>query len=138
MKQVNLFTSNLSGKQLISEKSLTKKAVKAVLANYEKCIDSAFTQVIKSDDRRARNVANAAKGKFKTALDVVAHCYPYQTTAGELATKGKNEEGVKVWKAKKLTAAAARGIVKTSLDNFTKFVGAPEIKYVVLGDTVEK
>lgn len=138
MRQVNLFTSNLSGKQLISEKSLTKKAVKSALADYESTINAAFTQVIKSNDRRARNVANAAKGKFKTATAVVAHCYPYQTEAGELATKGKNEDGVKVWKAKKLTAAAARGIVKASLDNFTKFVGAPEIKYVVLGDTVEK
>lgn len=137
MKKINLFTSNLTGKLLISEKSETKKAVKAVLANYEKCIDSAFTQVIKSDDRRARNVANAAKGKFSTAMDVVANCYPYQTKAGVLACKGKNEDDVKVWKEKKLTAAAARGIVKASLDNFTKFVGAPEIIYVEIGKPVE-
>ena len=138
MKQVNLFTSNLSGKLLVTEKAETKKAVKAVLASYEKCIDSAFTQVIKSDDKRARNVANAAKGKFKTALDVVANCYPYQTKAGVLACKGKNEEGAKVWKEKKLTAAAARNIVRTSLDNFTKFVGSPEITFVTIGESVEK
>ena len=137
MANVNLFTSNLSGKLLIKEKSETKKAVKAVLANYEKCIDSAFTQVIKSEDKRARNVANAAKGKFKTALDVVANCYPYQTKSGVLACKGKNEEGVKVWKEKKLTAAAARGIVKAALDNFTKFVGTPEVTYVEIGKPVE-
>lgn len=138
MANVNLFTSNLSGKLLIQEKAETKKAVKAVLADYAKCIDSAFTQVIKSEDKRARNVANAAKGKFKTALDVVANCYPYQTKAGVLAAKGKNEEGVKVWKEKKLNAAAARNIVRTSLDNFTKFVGTPEITYVILGENVEK
>lgn len=137
MKQVNLFTSNLTGKQLISEKSETKKAVKAALADYEATINSAFTQVIKSTDRRCRNVANAAKGKYQTAIDVVAHCFPYQTRAGELACKGKNEDDVKVWKAKKLTAAAARGIVKASLDNFTKYVGSPVITYVEIGKPVE-
>lgn len=137
MKQVNLFSSNLTGKQLISEKSETKKAVKAALADYEATINSAFTQVIKSTDRRCRNVANAAKGKYKTALDVVANCYPYQTKSGVLACKGKNEDEVKVWKAKKLTAAAARGIVKASLDNFTKYVGAPVITYVEIGKPVE-
>lgn len=137
MKQINLFTSNLTGKQLVTEKSETKKAVKAALADYEATINSAFTQVIKSTDIRCRNVANAAKGKFNTALDVVANCYPYQTKSGILACKGKNEEEVKVWKAKKLTAAAARGIVKASLDNFTKFVGIPKITYVEIGKPVE-
>ena len=137
MKQVNLFTSNLTGKQLVTEKSETKKAVKAALADYEATINSAFTQVIKSTDKRCRNVANAAKGKFRTALDVVANCYPYQTKAGVLACKGKNADEVKVWKAKKLTAAAARGIVKASLDNFTKYVGAPVITYVEIGKPVE-
>ena len=137
MKQVNLFTSNLTGKQLVTEKSETKKAVKAALADYEATINSAFTQVIKSTDKRCRNVANAAKGKYQTALDVVANCYPYQTKAGVLACKGKNEDDVKVWKAKKLTAAAARGIVKASLDNFTKYVGAPVITYVEIGKPVE-
>ena len=137
MKQVNLFTSNLTGKQLVTEKSETKKAVKAALADYEATINSAFTQVIKSTDKRCRNVANAAKGKYQTALDVVANCYPYQTKAGVLACKGKNADEVKVWKAKKLTAAAARGIVKASLDNFTKYVGAPVITYIEIGKPVE-
>jgi len=137
MKKINLFTSNLTGKQLISEKSETKKAVKAALADYEATINSAFAQVIKSTDIRCRNLANAAKGKYGTAIDVVANCYPYQTKDGALASKSKNEEGVKVWKAKKLTAAAARGIVKAALDNFTKFVGNPEITTVVINSPVE-
>lgn len=51
-KNVNLFTSNISGKQLITEKSETKKAVKAALADYEATINSAFTQVIKSTDTK--------------------------------------------------------------------------------------
>ena len=111
--------------------------MKAALADYEATINSAFIQVIKSTDIRCRNVANAAKGKYKTALDVVANCYPYQTKTGVLTCKGKNEEGLKVWKVKKLTAAAARGIVKASLDNFTKFVGEPVITYVEIGKPVE-
>lgn len=137
MAKINLFTSNLTGKQLITEKSETKKAVKAALADYESTINSAFTQVVKSTDIRCRNLANAAKGKYQTAIDVVANCYPYQTKTGILASKGKNENDVKVWKEKKLTAAAARGIVKAALDNFTKFVGNPEITYVELGKPVE-
>lgn len=139
MAKINLFKSNLTGKQLINEKSETKKAVKAALADYEKTIDAEFTKVIKSEDRRARNCANAAKGKYKTALDVVASCYPYQTKAGDLACKGakSKEDDTKVWKAKKLTAVAARGIVKAALDNFTKFVGSPEITYVEIGKPVE-
>ena len=138
MKQVNLFTSNLEGKQLRSEKSLTKKAVNAALADFEKAIEGAFNAVIKSEDRRARNVANAAKGKYKTALQVVANCYPYQTAGGTLLCKKADEEGEKYWQAKKLTAAAARGIVRDALKNFTNFVGAPEVQVHEIGAKVEK
>ena len=138
MKQVNLFTSNLEGKQLRNEKSLTKKAVNVALQDYEKAIEGAFNAVIKSEDRRARNVANAAKGKYKTALQVVANCYPYQTADGTLLCKKADEEGTKFWQAKKLTAAAARSIVRDSLKNFTNFVGAPEIQVHEIGAKVEK
>lgn len=138
MKQVNLFTSNLEGKQLRKEKSETKKAINASLADYEKTIDAEFTKVIKSEDKRARNCANAAKGKYKTALLVVANCFPYQTEDGTLLCKKADEEGTKFWQAKKLTAAAARGIVRDSLKNFTNFVGAPEIQVHEIGAKVEK
>lgn len=138
MKQVNLFTSNLEGKQLRKEKSETKKAINASLADYEKTIDAEFTKVIKSEDKRARNCANAAKGKYHTALQVVANCYPYQTKAGVLCCKKTDENDCKVWAAKKLTAAAARSIVRDSLKNFTNFVGAPEITIAEIGAKVEK
>ena len=138
MKNVNLFTSNLEGKQLRSEKSLTKKAVNVALQDYEKAIDGAFNAVIKSEDRRARNVANAAKGKYHTALQVIANCYPYQTEDGTLLCKKADEEGEKYWQAKKLTAAAARSIVRDALKNFTNFVGAPEIQMHEIGEKVEK
>lgn len=138
MAQVNLFKSNLSGKALKSEKAAVKKAVNEVLKSYEKTLDSAFTQVIKSDEKRARDCANAAKGKYKTALDVVSNCFPYQTKEGVLACKGKNADDVKIWKEKKLTAAAARGIIRESLKNFTQFVGAPEVTVVTIGAAIEK
>lgn len=138
MANVNLFTGNLTGKVLISEKSATKKAICEVLKDYEKTIDSAFQQVTKSTDKKARDCGNAAKGKYKTALEVVANCYPYQTSDGVLATKGTDADGNKVWKEKKLTAAAARGIVRDALKNFTNFVGAPEVTIVVIGAKVEK
>ena len=138
MKQVNLFTSNLEGKQLRNEKSLTKKAVNAALQDYEKAIEGAFNAVIKSDDRRARNVANAAKGKYHTALQVVVHCFPYQTETGTLLCKKADDEGTKFWQAKKLTAAAARSIVRDALKNFTNFVGAPEIQVHEIGEKAEK
>ena len=138
MKQINLFTANLAGKELRSEKSLTKKSINSALADYEKTIDAEFTKVIKSEDRRARNCANAAKGKYHTALEVVANCYPYQTNNGTLCTKKTNDEGDKVWSAKKLTAAAARGIVRDALKNFTNYVGAPEITIVEIGAKEKK
>ena len=138
MKQINLFTANLAGKELRSEKSLTKKSINAALADYEKTIDAEFTKVIKSEDKRARNCANAAKGKYHTALEVVANCFPYQTENGTICAKKTNDEGEKIWCEKKLTAAAARGIVRDSLKNFTNFVGAPEITIVEIGTKVEK
>lgn len=139
MKNLNLFTSNLSGKQLISEKSLTRKATNEALANFASAIEAAFNQVIKSEDRRARNVANAAKGKYRTALHVVEACYPFQTSEGVLCTRKLMEESdVRIWVEKKLTAAAARGIVRDSLNNFTKGVGTPEVQVVKIGEAVVK
>lgn len=139
MKNINLFTSNLEGRALIQEKAATRKATAAALANFAASIDAEFTKVIKDQDRRARNVANAAKGRYQTAAAVVANCYPYQTSAGALLTRAavKDENGNitgHVWTAKKLTAAAARGIVRASLDNFTKTVGAPVVERHEIGE----
>ena len=137
MKTVNLFTSNLEGRARIMEISATNKATRAALANFAASIDAEFTKVIKDTDRRARNVANAAKGKYQTAAAVVAACYPYQTAAGELLTTKKDAAGVRVWSLKNLTAAAARGIVRDSLKNFTRTIGAPVVEIHAAGDMVE-
>lgn len=141
MKAVNLFTSNLQGKALVSEKAASRKAVHSSLQDFAKAIDGAFNAVIKSDDKRARNVANAAKGKFQTALAVVANCYPYQTAAGELLSKKtlKDEAGEptgKIWAARLLTAASARAIVRLALDNFIKGVGVAVIERHEIGEAV--
>lgn len=133
MKAINLFTSNLEGRALIQEKAATRKATAAALANFAASIDAEFTKVIKDQDRRARNVANAAKGRYQTAAAVVENCFPYQTAAGELLTRAavRDDAGTvtgHVWQVKKLTAAAARGIVRAALDNFTKTVGAPVVE----------
>lgn len=142
MTQINLFTANLEGRALIQEKAATRKATAAALANFTASIDAEFTKVIKDQDRRARNVANAAKGRYQTAAAVVANCFPYQTAAGELLTRAavKDETGAvvgHVWTVKKLTASAARGIVRAALDNFTKTVGAPVVEIHAAGDMVE-
>lgn len=135
-KSVNLFTSNLTGKALVTEKSETRKATAAALADYSKSLDAEFTKVIKSEDRRARNLANAVKGRYQTVIAAIAACYPYQTAAGVLACKKTREDGEKVWAEKKLTASAARGIVRDSLNNFTKTVGQPVVTVVVVGQPV--
>lgn len=137
MKAVNLFSSNLEGKALRHEISETKKAVSQALRDYEGSINAAFTQVVKSTDKRSRDCANAAKGKYSTAVAVVAACYPYQTADGTLCRRATLEDGRKVWAEKKLTAAAARGIVRDSLKNFTAGVGTPSVAVVVIGAPVE-
>lgn len=155
---INLFTSNLQGRALVAEKSATRKATAAALANFAASINAEFDKVIKDQDRRARNVANAAKGRYQTAINVVAACYPYQTaapvitespktesaprvvtvTGGVLLTRQtvKDEAGNarRVWAEKKLTAAAARGIVRAALDNFTRTVGAPVVEVHAIGE----
>ena len=142
MATINLFTSNLEGRARVQEIAATRKATAAALANFAASIDAEFTKVIKDTDRRARNVANAAKGRYQTAAAVVANCFPYQTAAGELLTRAavRDEAGTvtgHVWTVKKLTAAAARGIVRDSLNNFTKTVGAPVVEFHAAGDPVE-
>lgn len=136
MTNVNLFKANLTGKNLIQEKAASRKAVHKSLQDYAFAIDGAFTAVIKSSDIKARNVANAAKGKYHTAIEVVGNCYPYQTAQGVLCTKRTTDDGRKVWAEKKLTAAAARGIVRLALDNFIKGVGVPEVLAVIIGTEV--
>lgn len=136
-KHINLFGSNLQGKALTSKISVCRKAVAESLRDYDKALEGAFSMVVKSNDRDARDCANAAKGRFKTAAAIVANCYPYITESGLLLRKIRktdnegnpivDSEGkfCKIYAERALTAAAARGILKDSLSNFIKSVGEP-------------
>ena len=104
---------------------------------FEKRLDMELTFLIKSEDRQVRNVANSVKGKFLTALSVVQNCYPFQTDEGILCAKRRMKDGTSIWVEKRLNAASARIIVKESIRNFIKCVGAPEIMRVVIGAPVK-
>ena len=135
----NIFKSvaTLSKKQIKTEKSETKKAVNNALKDYEGILEATFKMLIKDPDIRVRNLANAAKGRYQTAVGVVSNCFPYQTAAGALCRKAKDADGRKVWSEKKLTAAAARGIIKDALKHFTDTLGCPAPTVVVVGAAVE-
>lgn len=134
--KINIFKSveGLSKKAVKNAKCETKKAVNKSLADFATAIEAAALQVQKSTDKRARDCYNAAKGRYGTALQIVQSCYPFQTAAGELLCKKKDTEGVKRYELKKLTAAAARGIVRESLRNFTDTLGAPVVVVREVGD----
>lgn len=135
----NIFSTglDLGRKSLKHEISETKKGIHAVLMDYESTLDSEYSKVIKSTEQRVRNTANAAKGKYKTALEVVTNCYPYQTENGLLLQSGKDENKVKVWKLKKLSAVTARGIIDLSLKNFVNTLGNPTIQYFAVGEKIK-
>lgn len=141
--KANIFNggANMTAKQIKSEKAECKKVVNEALRDYNTALEGAFRQVQKSADKKSRDVANAAKGKFGgkdcTIADVIAACYPYQTADGTLCRKAKNADGDKVWAEKKLTAAAARGIVRDALKNFIDCMGSPSVTTVTIGAKVD-
>lgn len=142
-KQINIFksVSTLTKKQIIAEKSQTNKAVNTVLADFASSLEMEYLKLIKSKEQRVRNLANALKGKYSTVVNVVAACYPYQTEDGLLCVKvtPKDEDGnklPKIWGEKKLTRAAASGIIRECTKNYTNTLGNPEVVTVVVGATV--
>lgn len=135
---VKLSFAKLEGKALITAKSEHKKACNASLAEFASALDGAFSQVIKSSDRKARNVANAVNSTYgKCVLTFVAACFPYQTAEGLLCRKVKTDDGAKVWGEKPLTAAAARGIIRDCLKHYIDTLGKPAVTIVTIGAMVE-
>ncbi len=132
-----LYDSTMTPKAVISAKSADKKAVHTALADAAKMLEAAFSAIVKADDKRARNVANAAKGRYQTAVGIVAACYPYQTAEGVLLRKAEAEDGRKYWAEKAVTAVAARGLLRISLDNFIKGNGQPAVAVYEIGAEVE-
>jgi len=158
----NLFTNaTLTKKQTKELQVVTNKETARALNDFFKSIEAEFAKVIKDKEINVRNLANATKGKYQTAINVVGACYPYQNRqpifkatfddngkkivnveAGALMCKKavKNEAGEitgYVWDYKKLTASSARGIVRESLRNYTNSVGKPIVNVVEAGAVVE-
>lgn len=104
---------NLTKKQVITARSTEKKNVRTQLADFSASLESAYKQLTATGSQ-ARNAANAAKGTYKTALQVVTACYPYQTAAGELCTRTKDGYKVRTLRG----TAAAYAVVKIAVCNF--------------------
>lgn len=107
---------NLTKKEIITGRSTAKKEVRTTLADFALSLDSAYKQLTATGST-CRNSANACKGTYKTAVLVVANCYPYQTKDGELCTKTRDGYKVKNLKG----TACAYSVVKTSVCNFIDY-----------------
>lgn len=135
-------TNTMTAKAVISEKAADKKAVSKALADAAKMLEAAFSAIVKADDKRARNVANAAKGRYQSAAAIVANCWPNQTAEGLLLKKAKvtaddGQTTATVWAEKTVTASGARGLLKEALNNFIKGNGQPAVAIHALGAVVE-
>jgi hypothetical protein len=107
---------NLTKKEIIASRSAEKKNVRTTLADFALSLESAYKQLT-ATGASSRNAANACKGTYKTAVAVVANCYPYQTATGELCTKTKDGYKVKTLKG----TATAYNVVKTAVFNFIDY-----------------
>ena len=123
---------NLSKKQVIAARAEEKKNVRTTLADFGLSLESAYKQLTATGST-SRNAANATKGLYRTAVNVVANCYPYQTATGELCTKTKDG-----YKVRKLSGtAAAYAIVKASVCNFIDYKTGRRAELVTIVDTAE-
>lgn len=107
---------NLTKKEIITSRSAEKKNVRTTLSDFALSLESAYKQLT-ATGASSRNAANACKGTYKTAVSVVANCYPYQTATGELCTKTKDGYKVKNLKG----TATAYNVVKTAVCNFIDY-----------------
>lgn len=155
MKQ-NLFTQSalMSKKAVITAKSETKREARETLAVFATALASEFGRLTKSESKSVRDCINAARSKFpantelpkdaravRQAIDIVAACYPFQTTDGVLLTKAteRDEDGNvtrRYWSARKLTAASARSIVLACVNNYTNTIGAPVVERHEVNETI--
>lgn len=122
---------NLTKKEIISARSSEKKAVRAELANFANSLEYAGKQLTATGSP-ARNAANACKGTYKTWLQVVTACYPYQTATGELCTKTR--DGFKVRTLNGRSCAGA--VVSKAVQNFIDFKTGrvPELVTIVTAE----
>ena len=137
MKKCSIYNGieSLSKKQIICQRSSDKKAVTSELQNFANSIEFAYKQLTATTSA-ARNAANAAKGFYKTAIIMVANCYPYQSatdgtyeiTIKDGTQRSKFEKGALLtktkdgFKVKQLKGRAAAGaVVAAALKNYIDF-----------------
>lgn len=107
---------NFTKKEIIRARAEEKRSVTAELANFANSIEYAYKQLT-AVGSQARNAANAAKGTYKTALEVIVSCYPFQDKLGNLYIKSKGE-----FKQRKLQGRAAAGaVVAAAVKNFIDY-----------------
>lgn len=107
---------NLTKKEVINARAAEKRSVTAELANFANSLEFAGKQLT-ANGSAARNAANAAKGTYKTWLQVITACYPFQTASGELCTRSKG-----VYKVRKLSGRAAAGaVVSAAVKNYIDY-----------------
>ena len=156
MKSGNLFTESalMTKKAVIVAKSETKKEARETLAVFATALASEFARLTKSESKLVRDCINAMRSKYpantelpkdaravRQAIDIVAACYPFQTTDGVLLSKAtdKDEDGNitrRYWSERKLTAAAARSIVLACVNNYTNTIGAPVVERHEVNETI--
>ena len=156
MKATNLFTQSaiMTKKAVIVAKSETKKEARETLAVFATALASEFGRLTKSESKRVRDCVNAMRSKYpantdlpkdaravRQAIDIVAACYPFQTSDGVLLAKSadKDEDGNvtrRYWSERKLTAAAARSIVLACVNNYTNTIGAPVVERHAIDETI--
>lgn len=122
---------NLTKKEINNGRATAKRETRETLANFALSLESAYKQLTATGST-ARNTANACKGTYKTALNVVTNCYPYQTATGELCTKTK--DGFKVKRLK--GTATAYNVVKTAVCNFIDYKTGRKTELVTIVEPV--
>ena len=123
---------NLTKKEIIIARANEKRQVRAQLSDFGASLESAFKQLT-ATGAKTRNVANACKGTYKTAVLVVANCYPYQTKDGELCTKTKDG-----YKIKKLNStSSAYSVVKTAVQNFIDYKTNRKTELITIVETID-
>lgn len=116
--KVNIYkgVENYTKKEIASARANEKKNVQNTLSDFALSLESAYKQLT-AVGSTARNTANACKGTYKTALNVVINCYPYQTSDGKLCVKTKDGYKVKTLKG----TACAYKVVKDAVKNFIDY-----------------
>lgn len=118
MKKYTIYNGieNLTKKEVTTERAREKKNVREELANFANSLEYAGKQLT-AVGSPARNAANACKGTFKTWLEVVTACYPYQTERGELCTRIKDGYKVRTLRGR----GCAGAVVSMSVQNFIDY-----------------